>query len=235
MDTHYYFGGYYLLRPKPIDFGADKEKLTQTTSSCINDALVDTWAYSWSIQDKKMLEQVKKDFQLDDNSIKQIQSWADKKFELGKLQWVDNFPDLDTALEYKQTFFSHLSDVSIYSIYISAADREALIKEFAIEQDNQGDFGLQQNLLLKIQEKENDKEILIGYDLIGVEVGGTYHTFYCNNATQELIDKFQLVLNENGLFTEVEDWTPIKDYLNNEENGFEPVPWYIAKTKRVIE
>ena len=235
MDTPYYFGGYYLLRPKPIDFGSDKGKFTQTTSACINEALVDTWVYSWSIQSKKMLKQVKKDFRLDDSSIRQIQVWGDKKFELGKLQWVDNFPDLETALEFKQTFLRHLSNTHIYSIYLSSTDSEDLIKEFKNEQNNQGDFGLRQNLLLKIQEKENPKEILLGYDLIGVEIGGTYHTFYCNNATQELIDKFHLSLNEYGLFNEIEDWRPIIEYLNDEKNGFEPVPWYVAKTKLVTE
>ena len=235
MDTPYYFGGYYLLRPKPIDFGSDKGKLTKTTSACINDALVDTWVYSWSNRSNKLLKQVKKDFQLDDNLILQIQAWADKKFELGKLQWVDNFADLDTALEFKHTFLSHLTDVHIYSIYLSATDSEAMIQEFRNDQNKEGDFGLRQNLSLKIEEKESLNEVLLGYDLIGVEIGGTYHTFYCNDATQELVDKFHLTLNENGLFNEIDDWTAVKEYLNDEKNGFEPVPWYVAKTKLVKE
>ena len=235
MDTPYYFGGYYLLRPKSIDFGSDKGKLTQTTSACINDALVDTWVYSWSIQSKKMLEQVAKDFQIDDTLLSQIQTWADKKFELGKLQWVDNFTDLETALEFKHTFLNHISNVHIYSIYLSSTDCETLIQEFKNDKENQGDFGLRQNLLQKIEEKENLNEVLLGYDLIGVEIGGTYHTFYCNNATEELIDKFNLSLNENGLFNEIDDWTNVKKYLNDEKNGFEPVPWYVAKTKQVTE
>lgn len=98
-----------------------------------------------------------------------------------------------------------------------------------------GIFGLRQNLLLKIEEKENLNKVLLGYDLIGVEIGGTYHTFYCNNATQELIDRFNLSLNENGLFNEISDWTHVKEYLNDEKNGFELVPWYVAKTKIVTE
>ena len=234
MNTPYYFGGYYLLRPKPIVFGSDKGKLTQTTSACINDAL-DTWVYSWSIQSKKMQEQAKKDFQLDDSALTQIQAWADEKFELGKLQWIDTFPELQSALEFKHTFMSHLNDAHIYSIYLRATDSEALTNEFKSDQNNQAEFGLRQNLLRKIVENESLNEVLLGYDLIGVEIGGSYHSFYCNDATQELIDKFQLTLNENGLFDEVEDWTPVTEYLNDETNGFEPVPWYVAKTKRVIE
>ena len=235
MDTPYYFGGYYLLRPKTIDFGSDKGIITQTTSACINDALVDTWVYSWSIPNKQMLEQVKKDFKLDDISITRIQAWADKTFELGKLQWVNNFSDLETALEFKHTFLTHLSNVHIYSVYLSATDTEALIKEFTNDQHNHGDFGLRQNLLLRIKEKENSNEVLLGYDLIGVEIGGTYHSFYCNDATQDLIVKFQLSLNENGLFNNMEDWMEIREYLNDEKNGFEPVPWYVLKTKLVSE
>ena len=120
-------------------------------------------------------------------------------------------------------------------IYLSTTDSEALIKEFNNEEDNQGKFGLRQNLLVKTEETDSPSEILLGYDLIGVEIDGTYHSFYCNNATQELIDRFNLELNENGLFKKIEDWTPVKEYLNDDSNGFEPVPWYVAKTKLVTQ
>jgi hypothetical protein len=235
MEITYYFGGYFLLRPKPLEFGADKGKLVQTTSSCINQAIIDTWVYSWTVESKKMLEEVKNDFQIKDEKVKQIQSWVDNNFELNKLQWLDNFSDLDTALEFKNTFFSHLKDIHIYSIYLSAADRENLVSEFEKEPNNHGDFGLRHNLLRKIGEQDNPKETLLGYDLIGVEIDGGYHSFYCNNAKQKLIDKFHLTLNKNGLFNDIDDWTPVKEYLNDEKNGLEPVRWYVAKTKLVTE
>ena len=91
MKLPYYFGGYFLLRPKPLEFGSNKNKLVQTTSSCINHAVIDTWAYSWTTQDKKMLREVKETLQIDDEKIKQIQSWVDRNFELNKIQWLDNF------------------------------------------------------------------------------------------------------------------------------------------------
>ena len=235
MDTPYYFGGYFLLRPKPIDFGFDKGRITQTTSACINQPLVDTWVFSWSIQSKKLLKQVKKDFQIDDATITKIQSWADEKNELNKLLWVDNFADYETALEYKQTFFSHLTDVRIYSIYLSNSDSKNLIEKFHNDQSNQGDFGLRQNLLREIEEEDTNNEKFLGYDLIGVEIDGGYHSFYCNNATKELLDKFDLTLNQYGLFDNIKDPLAVKAYLNDETNGFEPVPWYIAKTKSVTE
>ena len=182
-----------------------------------------------------MLEQVEKNFNFDGNNIKEIQVWADKKFEANKLQWIDNFADLETAKEYKNTFLSHLTDVHIYSNYLSLTDSANLIEEFKNGRENQGDFGLRQNLLLKIEEKDNLNERLIGYDLIGVEAGGSFHTFYCNEGAEELIEKFHLELNDNGLFNQIEDWTPVKEYLNDETNGFEPVPWYVVKTKMVIK
>lgn len=176
-----------------------------------------------------------KNFHFDANKIIQIQSWADKQFELGKLQWVNNFADLDTALEFKHNFLSHLSDVHIYSIYLNESDSEELIQTFRSDEINQDKFGLRQNLLLKIQESERLNEVTLGYDLIGVEIGGSYHSFYCNNSTQDLIDKFNLTINDNGLFNEIDEWTAIKEYLNDENNGFEPVPWFVAKTKEVTE
>ena len=32
---------------------------------------------------------------------------------------------------------------------------------------------------------------------------------------------------------ELDDWKPVVDYLNAEENGFEPVPWFVCKVKLV--
>lgn len=232
MDKSYYFGGYYLLRPKAISFGADKGKLTQTTSACINEALLDTWIYSWFKSSKKELETVKKKFCIDDEAISQIQHWADQKYESGKLQWIDNFADLETAAEFKNQFFSHLQDVNIYSIYLSATDARALIQSFNGEAE--GEFGLRKNLLAGIPEEADSNEQLLGYDLIGVELGGKYHSFYCDNQTSQLLAEFKLTLNENGLFENIEDWSPVVAYLNDEKNFFEPVPWFVAKTKRIV-
>ena len=73
----------------------------------------------------------------------------------------------------------------------------------------------------------------MGYDFIGVEASGSFHTFYCHGITQTLIDKFDLKLNDFGLFDEPKDPTSIREYLNTPNAPVVQVPWYIVKVKLI--
>jgi hypothetical protein len=106
-----------------------------------------------------------------------------------------------------------------------------LIDEFEPQKPDIGEMGMIQILKRKISEDEATNEETLGYDFIGVEVGGSFHTFYCNNVTEELTTKLQLTLNQSGLFDRVDNWQQVPDYLNDEANGLEAVPWVVAKTK----
>jgi len=97
---------------------------------------------------------------------------------------------------------------------------------------NKGNFGLRHNLIKRTEEGNDRNEELLGYDFIGLECDGSFHSFYCHDITKELIDKFSLTLNANGLFDRPERPVEITEYLNAPEAGVEPVPWYIVKVKR---
>jgi len=81
--------------------------------------------------------------------------------------------------------------------------------------------------------KNSLKEIeFIGFDLIGVESGGDFHSFHCHDLANELREKFGLELNEFGLIREMKNPQDVIDFMNDENNGFEPVPWYLVKVKK---
>lgn len=46
---------------------------------------------------------------------------------------------------------------------------------------------------------------------------------------EELIEKFNLTRNSNGLFDEIIYYNKIIKYLNDENTGLEPVPWFIVR------
>lgn len=144
------------------------------------------------------------------------------------------FDDIESTEEYRQTFFSHLEDIKTFAIYFDEKEASDILKEFSPKSDNEGEIGICHLLKLKIEEQATDeRESLIGYDLIGIEFGGGFHTFHCHDIGKELSDKFGLTLNSFGLFDDCADWKPVLDYLNDEENGCEPVPWFVAKTKLI--
>lgn len=225
----YYLGGYYLMKPKPIDFGADKEKIALTCSGCINTLVFDYWCMTSGGPD----EQEQLLLGLNKEKITSIKNWTNEKYINGTIKYGNTFPDLQTAKTFKKLFFSELNDVNIYAIYLSETDTNRSIENFATEPNNQGDCGLRHNLEKRIEENINESEEFVGYDFIGIEGDGGFHSFYCHDINNDLISRFSLKINRYGLFDKIEDATAIKAYLNNPAAPVEPVPWYIAKTKRL--
>ena len=228
----YYNAGYYLMKLKPIEFGADKDKIVETCSDCINFSVFDYWCLSWT--GDKLTKEQKIELDLTDEKISAIQKWTDDKFDKKEIRWGNALPDLEAVLTFKSLFFSNIKNIDIYTIYFSETDTDSLIEEFDKDGMNNGNFGLRINLMKKNENKSATNEEFLGYDFIGVEGDGSFHSFYCHNITTALVNQFSLVINEHGLFQEIKEPKRLKDYLNIPENGLEPVPWYIVKTMKII-
>ncbi len=218
-----------ILRPKT--YGDDKGSLIYTCSECINENIVDDWSYSWTTDNNRKISEVKNNYQFSDTQIDNIRNWIDNKHNENKLGWINVFTDLETALEYKNNFFSHLRNIKVMALYFNETERKDILEEFKPQSEKNGEIGLRLTLLKAIE--ENDKEKFLGYDYIGIEIGGNFHTFHCHDIGKELSDKYDLILNRFGLFDSDKNSKHVLDYLNDENNGCEPVPWYVAKTKLV--
>jgi hypothetical protein len=231
----YYLGGYYLICPRPIGFGSQVSKLVYTCSDCINDSLLDQWSYGWTTKKDRDIEEIKSAYTLTSEQIDSIRSWVDISFENGRIGWSNVFRELDAVQEYRQKFFENIPNLQILSLYFEEAEAEDIVKEFEPRKEDEGAVGLYQNIRRKILEVESGSESLVGYDIIGMEQGGGFHTFHCHDAAADLIDRFHLEINKYGLFTALENSKEVEAYMNDSENGFEPVPWFICKTKIVLE
>lgn len=232
--TSYYLGGYYLIQQRPIDFGSFKSEIVHTCSNCINDSLLEHWSYSWTTNNDLYIEEIKQDYLIDDETISSIRSWIDKAFNDKKIGWINLFKNIDTAKEYRHRFFSHLPETKILGIYFTGIEREKLLNEFKPQNENLGSIGLYDNLQKEMLEKSL-KETLLGHDIIGIEIDGSFHSFYCHDISKDLIEKFDLTINNYGLFEDSEKWQSVLNYMNDEQNGFEPVPWFVCKTKLATE
>jgi len=234
-EIPFYLAGYYLMKLKPINFGSQASKRVFTTSDFINDSLLDYWSYSWTTKNNEGIGKIKEELQVDDEKIQAIRSWVDRAFEEKRIGWPNIFFELETVREYSQTFFPHLIEKRISGIYLSESESIDFLSEFDPKKVDYGSIGLFDGLQKRTPESDSNFEIFIGFDLIGIECSGNYHTFYCHDISKDLAERFGLTINEYGLFEGAEDWKPIMDYMNDEKNGFEPVPWFVCKTKLVNE
>ncbi|HTE27169.1 hypothetical protein [Flavitalea sp.] len=228
-----YLGGYFLIKLKPLLFGTEIGKLVYSCSECINDHLVDMWSYSWTNDNDKLAGAAKENFILTDENIISIRKWVDSKHYENKLVWPYIFTDIESVSEYKKIFFSHLGDIKIIGLYFDEEAAAEILEKFTPTLNKIAEIGLRTTLAKKVPEAEYENEILIGFDLIGIDAGGSFHTFYCHNKGRELESKFGLKLNRYGLFDTSKNFKKVLDYINIPTNGFEPNPWFVAKIKLV--
>src|SRR5690606_40191688 len=94
-ETKYYLGGYYLTRLRPKSNGDENCNIIYTCSECINDHILDIWSYSWTTDNNKQIEEIKKNYQFTDQKIDEIRNWVDNKFNDNKVGFLNVFFDLD--------------------------------------------------------------------------------------------------------------------------------------------
>ena len=131
----------------------------------------------------------------------------------------------------KLKFFSHLPDLKIYAICLTKPFLANLIVA-AEPADPNWVSGIYQLAKRWVPEQIHDDETLLGFDMIGIEPGGSFHTFYCHGGDRYRIGDFDLRINEYGLFEDYEDWETVMKYAN-EYAAFEPVPWVVCKVKQI--
>ena len=141
----YYIGAYYLIKLRKLDYGKIKGSEIYTCSTCINDSYLDSWGISWAKNDEKSMSEVKSNFNLTESQIHKIQNWSDQKFHSKKIGWINTFSDLETLLEYRDTFFQNNLDCQILSINFPEEERKEFLEVFKKESDS-GEIGLSINL-----------------------------------------------------------------------------------------
>jgi hypothetical protein len=204
-----------------------------TCSTCINDGFLGFWAYSWTTGNNDSIGEIKDDFQLDDQKIQSIRQWVDHAFDDKRIGWPSVFYDLETVQEYNHAFFGHILDKQIISVHFSEQEAAALLVDLKPQPGGFDPIGLFDGLQKKVPESHSNGETFLGFDIIGIEASGDFHSFWCHDMAKDLSERFHLTLNQYGLFEDSPDWKAVTDYMNEEETGCEPVPWYVCKVKLV--
>lgn len=234
MESNY-TAGYYVLKVLLQDQAWLHGKSVVTCSSCINQLAFNYWCFGWG---SKPSDKDIKELDLSEDQINSITKWTYDRHRKEEITFDTVFPTLELASEYKSEFFPGQQDIGIYCIDFPETDRMRLINDFAPGvkrgyDTSDGKIGLRVNLLKGKKAFEDDRFDFLGFDLIGVEVDGGFHSFHCHCIYNILESRFGLKMNPNGLFDQIPDPAALRDYLNEPGIPVEEVPWYIVKVKRV--
>ncbi len=225
---NYFQAGYFLVKLNEEYFGTVSTRKLCTASTCINDSFLDTWAFSWVVDtDRAALAQ---ELEISQDKITDLQNWAELNMEENKIGWPNVFYALDALIDFKNTFFQSRKDLVSLGLFFSETEARDLMDEFEPITKQDGEIGLSHALRQKVPENQDGE--FIGYDLIGIEMSGDFHTIHCHGLEEEFAHKFGIEFLDNGLIKSCDDWESLTDYCNDPSNGLEPVPWFYCKVKK---
>ena len=194
-----------------------------TVSECIAEIYPDYWALPWAKATDEAIASVKEALQLDDPGLERLRKWVSDCWDGGTFGWPNVFYSQEVAQEFKDQFLPSSMQVQLLGLSLEESVAKEFLKEEA-PQEGQGGSGvwtmLSQNKPLPLNQD------FLGYEVLGVECGCSFHTAACNGLEVDYSRKLGISMNEVGLFDEYADAVKACDYTNLEDTGAEPVPWY---------
>jgi hypothetical protein len=225
QSSTFYVGGFYLVEGT-TDFPKHRPNVPSplwTVSTCICDLYPDVWAFPWATVTPDTLGDRQQHLQLTDASFARVRAECDQALNNHLLGWPDVWLSLTEARTFYWRYLQHLDAIKLLTIALPTAHWEEAVHDLA-PLDGYAGGGVYQ--LLKQRQTLPDGYVARGYDILGSEYGGSFHSFFCNGLEQAYRDVLHLPLNAYGLIDQHESAREATHYTNLETTGAEPVPWY---------
>jgi len=224
-------GGFYITRllQKPHGLGELLPESLITLSPCLGELLPDSWAFSWaSHSDSDRVAAVQK-LGLTPDVVPFICEFVNAAFATQELGWPSVWQSATVARNL-------LADPRI-------ADRGFLLLELAIPEDfaatllaelapasGEGDSGLFAKL--KTATPAQSSAASLGWELLGVETGGSCHSWLCNSIQNDAQQRLGVRPGPFGLLESEQDARAVLGLIAN-GLGAEPVPWFPGLLSKV--
>ena len=219
MEKLFFSAGFYLIKESKRKEYMSEIIVSQkiiSLSNCICDTFPNIWAYQWDNNAIKEAERIALKYSIDVEVIKNLEEEINQKFDKS-IGWPNVFYDKETAIEFYKKFFTKIPDIKLIEVGIEEKYSQKLTKEA-----ESNDFGLINKLREKSKVLPNGK--IIGYDIVGYEYGFSC-SFLCNGLEKDYKEKFNIILNEIGLFSNYEDAQKAAEYNLRDDVGAEPILW----------
>lgn len=222
----FYLGGYYLVKINKNDTETIPETI-YTVTNCINILIPSLnglkWVTSSSHDNKKIMDSI----DIDENGFLLLQEWVSEKFDESEFTISGSFNRINIVKEFIKKFVIKKDNLKLLAIYLPEEYYSNFIDD-NYEEGTQSDREISSVIKLKIE--EDNLGSTIGFDLLGYEIGGDFHSFHCHNLKSELIEKLKINFNQYELIANYQDAKKALGYINIEGNA-EPVRWDIWKVK----
>ncbi|PKL78039.1 MAG: hypothetical protein CVV27_04060 [Candidatus Melainabacteria bacterium HGW-Melainabacteria-1] len=223
--------GYFLIAARPYQLPGEPVRHLPTVSTCINASFPDEWALSWTGKSEPALQILARDYGIDAERLRAIQAWGDAAFERGDWGYPNVLMSLNSAREFYRTWLApwpHIQDLRLLGLSLPEDQCEIALASLKPVQANQGECGLYTLLKQGLPESPGGKRL--GFEILGLEIGGSLHSFYCNHLHQAYA-ALGLKLNQYGLLAKAADARRALEFTLAESTRAEPVPWLSFRVK----
>lgn len=189
-------GGYFLARRASTRPGLGSGLLPTnfvTLSDCLTTLVPSAWTLSWAQHEG--WESKAQACGFDEERMQGLVSWCTEAFSRGEVRWPGVVRSFERARELKRDFFAEDDGFALLGIALSIGEACDFLAE---------SIGLGENLgvVLGVEEgfpPEPGGEVL-GYDVLGLDFGGGFHSYLCNGLERYFASTFGALPNPHGLF-----------------------------------
>jgi hypothetical protein len=166
------------------------------------------------------LADLPEELKLTESEFHEIRSWVERALACSDLGWPNVFLNLSAARDFKHRFMHAVPGVHLIGLAIAAEDSEEFLPDYETS-------GL--GMIVPRRLPPDDSGVLLGFDVLGVESSGHFHTFSCNDQARDYVEKLGIKFNDRGLIPDQDQAFAAAEYTNRDETGAEPVPWFAVK------
>ena len=232
MKTRLVSGGFYVARivnrPREMSDVMLPDRLL-TLSSCLTDFFPDAWAIEWASYSEAQRIAAAAKVGLRANDLPALIRFATDALESGQLGWPCVWQSSAAALESVARFDCSPVELAILELGIPIDVVEELLAELA-PKPREGEPGLYTRL--RRGEPLDAAGTPVGWELLGLEHGGEFHSWLCNSLQDALAAATGAKPGPFGLLETEEDARALDALIAN-GLGAEPVPWFPALISRL--
>lgn len=229
MKSEWIQAGFFLISeavPRPEDQQFLPSRII-TASTCMADVYPDERVLTWANTSPEELAIVREKLKLNESEFEDLRKWEDQSFDLG-FGWPRVILDLMFAREFNRRYLQAIRGIHLLGMCITTDDAEEFRKHVAYwSGERAGETGFQKVFSRRMPCV--DPGVFLGFDVIGLDYSGEFHTFSCNGLVKDYVEKLGITFNAHGLIPDQDQALAAAEYTNRDETGAEPVPWFAVK------
>jgi hypothetical protein len=218
-------GGVYVVRvlDRPGALGDDllPPKLL-SLSSCLTESFPDAWALDWFACSEEERSLAAAKVGIPAAALPSVLRRMTELFDPGPLGWPNVWSSVDAARGAVSEFQLDEQNFALLELGVPE-DFASVLLQHIRPKPGEGLTGL--GRALASQRRAPFDETALGWEPLGIELGGTFHSWLCNGLHSDAYKRLSLRPGTFGLLSSEQEARAVVDLIES-GLGAEPVPWF---------